>query len=606
MGRMPMANLMKIRWKLVTFILLSFVVLLPVVFQGYLIGRESTGKIETLYNTSVSKTLESLVIQLSSELDYLEDFSRTLSFDDILLLKLTSATDSTRVSVINDRLKMFNASYKLRLPVDVMIVSQDGEVFGSQPLHDSDAQALKRVLISLPWRSDNVAYNKNVIYEDISKDFRSPDENMLYVTKNIVANNEHLGLLVIGISSYLIQRLLSQGQIEPSTGVFIMDQNSEVLLANEESGDDAKKLAAKADLNSSRLGTSSGGLHFAWEGKDYLSYYYSFPNVPWRILSVTPKDNIFMESKAVWNYTFLMMGISLFVILVFMLIFIQKITLPILRLSKQVRKFRMDGKFDNTTYRGIDEIEILSFGINQMVQRIRNQIDQLKQDENEKREFELHLLQSQIRPHFLHNALNTVRWMAEMKGERSIADALRSLSGMMNYTLSKTLTIWSRITDELKYTQEYISFQQLRMAHPVKVSIQTDDRTLQAKIPKLSLQPIVENALIHGFVLLDDRSPELHIEVGLVDGRISVSVEDNGVGMNLKTTESILDTSMRRSSHTSSGIGMLNIDRRLKLEFGNKYRMHIESQIGKGTRVVLLFPFIPEGEDVNETHDRGR
>ena len=206
-------------------------------------------------------------------------------------------------------------------------------------------------------------------------------------------------------------------------------------------------------------------------------------------------------------------------------------------------------------------------------------------------------LQNQINPHFLYNALECIRGQALIDGSGDIAAITQALSHFFRYSISGKSDLVT-LKDELENVNSYISIQKFRFRDRFRYQMMMDDEDellLDAVLPKLTLQPVVENAIIHGFSQMT-AGGELKIRILKIDRHVSVVVSDNGRGMDAETLERFTDSirvddlpAGERERRT--GIGMQNVDRRIELYFGEEYGLGINSCPGMGTDVELFFPF---------------
>lgn len=204
-------------------------------------------------------------------------------------------------------------------------------------------------------------------------------------------------------------------------------------------------------------------------------------------------------------------------------------------------------------------------------------------------------LQSQINPHFLYNTLECIRGMALMEGVEDIANIAWSLSTFFRYSISSKsdmVTIW----DEIENVKNYVTIQQYRFKDRFQLDIEEEKSIMDAVIPKLTLQPAVENAIIHGLADITFGG-KITVTVRRVDENVQIVVSDNGRGMtpdelenlSMKIRDQKTVTGEKDGYHT--GIGLQNVDKRLKLHFGSEYGLNVQSCPEVGTDVELLFPY---------------
>lgn len=219
---------------------------------------------------------------------------------------------------------------------------------------------------------------------------------------------------------------------------------------------------------------------------------------------------------------------------------------------------------------------------NILINRINQLIQDILRKEKEKRNLEMRMLQAQINPHFLYNTLNSVKWMALMKKEPEIAQAITSLVSLLEYCCKDTSALVP-LKEEIIFLKDYIQIQKLRdVDKNIEVDFDISEETKSLKIVKLSLQPSVENAFVHAFTEKKE-NPKICVKSYVKERRLILEIQDNGVGFN---------TSLVQKNMT--GIGSKNVDDRIKLTFGEEFGQSIESEIGVGTRVTIELPIIDE------------
>ena len=235
-----------------------------------------------------------------------------------------------------------------------------------------------------------------------------------------------------------------------------------------------------------------------------------------------------------------------------------------------------------------DELGRLSKSFNNMADVIEEMMSQIKEDEQKMRNTEIRLLQEQINPHFLYNALDTIVWLIETGEDEKATNMVMSLSEFFKLVLSHGKEYIS-IRDEELHVRSYLEIQQIRYADIMDYDINIDPKIYDYKVLKLTLQPIVENALYHGIKYMRAKG---HISVSgsMVDGLIKLVVSDNGVGMSEDTLEQLRYTISRPCKDGDEGFGLANVNERIRINFGEEYGMQIESAEGQGTTVTVVIP----------------
>jgi sensor histidine kinase YesM len=264
------------------------------------------------------------------------------------------------------------------------------------------------------------------------------------------------------------------------------------------------------------------------------------------------------------------------------------LTGPLTRMSRQLKRIR-DGETSlRLTGLGADETGELGRAVNGMLDRIQILIAEEYQAELLKRQAEYKALQAQVNPHFLYNSLDTMSALATARGCPEVGTLCRALSNIFRYSIDMKEDL-STVRNEIVNVKNYMYVMNARMGGGVELDIRIDGDILGEKVPRLSLQPLVENALIHG--LKDKRGEKtLAIEGGAKEGGILLSVVDNGVGMDGREIDRALAGGSAEVLGRDSLIGLCNINARVKLLFGEGYGVSVESGRGRGCRVSIFVP----------------
>lgn len=250
------------------------------------------------------------------------------------------------------------------------------------------------------------------------------------------------------------------------------------------------------------------------------------------------------------------------------------------------------GEGDFTTHAlesPLEELQVLSSHFNVMAEKIESLIDDVKFEQTHLRMTELKLLQAQINPHFLYNTLDTIIWLAEGKQNEQVVEMVTALSNFFRTTLSKGKDFIS-IAEEKSHVESYLQIQQFRYRDILEYEVNIDEEIQKYSILKLTLQPIVENALYHG-VKSRRGMGKIFIRGYEENDHIVLSVIDNGVGMTDKELEHLRSLiNGQVFDDADKGFGLANVNERIRLNFGMEYGLEIESEHGEGTNVRILLP----------------
>ena len=314
----------------------------------------------------------------------------------------------------------------------------------------------------------------------------------------------------------------------------------------------------------------------------------------WKLVGVVPSENL-------WDNYGQLVLFFLFVVLfsVFLLVFVnlrlsEWITAPVKKLDRAVKELEHGSTEVDFDVGGPGEVEHLSHSVRSMVSTMRHLMDDIIEQEEQKRRSELEVLQSQINPHFLYNTLDSVIWMTENGRTDDAVVMLTSLARFFRISLSRGSSIIP-IRDELEHARHYLTIQKMRYKNKFSATITAEDGVESLCTIKLIVQPILENAIYHGMAYADGDG-EITVRAFRDGGDVLIEVSDNGPGMPEEVVESLLDPNgpAAAAGAKGSGIGFRNVHRRIRLTFGADYGLTIFSEPDDGTTVRIRLPALDE------------
>ena len=318
-----------------------------------------------------------------------------------------------------------------------------------------------------------------------------------------------------------------------------------------------------------------------------------------RMLSVVPLKSIMGEVSDIRVSSGIVLLLYLVAIAGTLLLLRKTIVRPILKLcdmAEQVREGNLNVKIEELPD---NELGVLGEGFNMMVENLGISFENLKRNEEQKRVTEIRLLQNQIKPHFVRNVLNTIRWLAEINGAASVSRSIMALSNLLEYNFRDS-NLTSTVADELGYVKKYMYLQELRYQNKFKDEYDIEQELLSAPMLKLSFQPIVENSIYHG-LLNRDGLGSVFIRGRRIGDTMEFTITDNGIGMSQDKAEAILrppdEADIYRSSEAVENIALWNIDQRIKRNYGDDYGLTIRSKTGEGTAVTIRMPLQNSGDE---------
>lgn len=361
---------------------------------------------------------------------------------------------------------------------------------------------------------------------------------------------------------------------------YVMDQNGEIVYHPQQQllflglKDEP---APGADLSD---GTRTLG------GNDTICSVKTLENGRWKIVGVSYLSELVRGE--VRNVAAAVLGIALAVvviILAFIYLYSKKVTDPVRELCAAMEEFEKNAAdFEYSRSFQIREIDLLSQSFSHMVGRIKLLMEQIKNEEISLRKTELKALQAQINPHFLYNTLDSIQWMCEQGKMQDAVKMVGALAKLFRISINRGYEFVT-VEDELNHAKSYLIIQSYRYKNQFSYRFEVEGQVLQYLCNKVTLQPIIENAIYHGIGRMVDEG-ELVITAREDGTDIVFSVQDNGVGM----TEEQCCNILRKDAPGSSGIGLKNVNDRLKIYFGEPYGITIHSVPDEGTTVFVRFP----------------
>ncbi len=396
---------------------------------------------------------------------------------------------------------------------------------------------------------------------------------------------KYKGILIIAIDPRALSQLHADVRVYRTARVFTFNSDG-IIISASDSSQVGKKIAP--EIFQSR--SAQGIIPLTLDGRRCFLATQILQDYGLTTALTVEKSEVYQELYSrvqTYSLGILMLAATA---LIFALVFYAYLSRPLQGLLDSIADVR-DGNFTSRMpeYR-YDELNRISHHFNTMTDEIGTLINQVYDKQLLMKESELKFLQSQINPHFIRNVLETISWHARIAENDTIYGLTDSLSKLMqaNVTFNGMETVTLR--EELSYVEYYLNLQRSRFGHRLDISVSlADDRLLDCRIPKLSIQPLVENAIIHG---LEPKlgHGSLKIQIWEEEAELCCCILDDGVGfdtacLNWGAVDPIV---FRREGHTS--IGLYNVHRRIHLLYGDAYALKIESTLGEGTRAMMNLP----------------
>ncbi|WP_411735162.1 sensor histidine kinase [Paenibacillus sp. M2] len=418
---------------------------------------------------------------------------------------------------------------------------------------------------------------------------------------------QNIGMLVVQIKKGEIDRIFRHLQISDSA------QDTSFLLINEEglivydpagiyNGENMQNLGAE----SGRYGPGFSSVRTVFDGKESIISQYHLKNYNWSLVSVTSWEALSAETNAFAGWSVIIILSCLFAAMIFNLFFMNRITGNIAVLVRFMRRVD-DGDFNaRVEGKGFDEMQLLAQGFNELLDRIGGLFRRVRAEQEQKAQAELRVLQAQIKPHFLFNTLESINGLA-LRGEgRKVSEMVTRLGNMLRISIQDQEEI--PLGEEIRHLQSYLEIQQYRFSDLFTYEIDIPPHLYSSILLKLTLQPLVENSIQHGFEGITYPGV-LRISAYAERGHLVLCVEDNGIGipqemlarfeymaedppedMLAEGAESLSSITERR------GLGLRSVADRIRIQYGAGYGIFICSAPGYGTVIRCIIPLYEQEE----------
>ncbi|MGE5583564.1 MAG: sensor histidine kinase [Bacillota bacterium] len=400
-----------------------------------------------------------------------------------------------------------------------------------------------------------------------------------------------IGYLTVSINLTGLSDLLSDVQLGDTGRVYIVDRDLRVLAGGDK---DFILKPIPFDGNSAAVlkKAGDGSLQGKFQGKKCFLHYEELGVNGWKLVGVISSREFQTKAQLIRD-RIVIDGFLITALLIIATIMVaNSLTRPLENIYAFLQKVEAGDLSIRTQETGSLEIQNLSLQLNRMIDRINLLLEEIYKEQLFQRKVALKALHAQINPHFLYNTLESISWMIE-KGRREVAVKLvESLANFFRLGLSGGRDIVT-IREELEHLESYLQIQQVRYQDRLDYIIDVDDEIKEERIVKITLQPLVENAIYHGIKPKKDGPGRVYISGSREDNFIKLMVVDNGVGMNpakLAELEDSLEEAKLDPETFGKGYSIQNINSRIKLYCGEDYGLHFSSKEGIGTRVEVILP----------------
>ena len=543
---------------------------------GVMLYQQFTRKAENLTVENSRQLLNQTTINLE---DYLRNMRR---ISDAMYYTVIKNTDIGSES-LEDSMNLLYEANKDKL-VSVACYTNDGKLTEASPIATEKPGVDVK---SQKWFQDAAGELENFHFSTphVQNLFDDPSYRYYWVvslsrTVELTRNgNSMLGVLLVDMNYSSIEQLLEKANTDTSGEyVYLMAPDGEIIYHPKQN---LIHMGLYEENNTEAAGYEDTTVKENFHGEKRLVTVKTISYTGWKLISVVPMKSFSMGMTGMRNLVVLLVALTVLAVVILNQMVSARISKPLRRLNDSVKEWEAGNMNPDIYIGGSMEVEHLGKTLRSTVAQIRQLMDDIVVEQEEKRKSELDALQSQINPHFLYNTLDSIVWM--ITGERydDAVFMITQLASLFRISLSKGKTV-IKIEDEVKHARNYMNIQKIRYKNSFEVDFQIEEDILDGCIVKLVLQPLLENAIYYGMEFMDGEG-EIHVRGYRKDKDVYLEVEDNGLGMPEEEAAELLNGKERPHKH-GSGVGLVNVHSRLKLRFGEAYGLVIHSCPDGGMR----------------------
>lgn len=562
-------------------ILLPLVLILSIVFYSY--------SAEIVLKQSLEQTRE-IVEQFSISLDNYMGLMRNkmeiLADSPTIQEELNTHLDKEDIK--NDSFYSRNKRIRrIMLQIYSSVTMNDVEIYGINETNHYLSLWSKKYEIpdkDILFENANLSKGRSVLVNNIND---ADTIQMIKMVKDL-QTYKPIGYIRFGLKRNYIEKMAKNINFGSDGGVVIFDENLSKISGIAHDSVLSKLLREKPSI---------GNFSYSEGKNEYTAVHIHSDSTGWTTVGVIPLRYINKDLAGIQYLTVIIIVLTIIIGVTVSVIIAQSLILPLENTVNALEKFSRGDFAVRLKENRCDEIGKLNRIFNKAIKEINELMQKVTQSEILNKEMEFKTLQSQMNPHFLYNTLDTINWLAFKEKQTEICNLVAAISSLIRASISNKKSIIT-IEQELDYVKNYIYIQHIRYKDRFDIIYDIDESLLKQAVPKLIIQPIVENAIIHGIENSKNKNL-LYISVKRENGCIIIIVKDTGIGMTDEKVSELLKEPLNaegdeQKAHTN--LGLYAVHKRIQLMYGDLYGLTVQSQAGEGTTVTLHIPFTKKQE----------
>ncbi|XID93006.1 sensor histidine kinase [Paenibacillaceae bacterium WGS1546] len=577
--------------------------LIVIIAVSYLAYQRSTTLISRNLNAYLGQSLMQLDEAFTTSLKQIDSMTLSILINSNVRRTLEeerSGMDIPFARKLEINTELYTGSYSANQPVSLRLFALNGGVYDS--IHSSivpydSLEELKRNPLFDQVDRANGAIVWMYSETPITDHHSSHESSVIGIRRvNSASDGNIAGYLLISLHRWAVVRSLESAEWGSKGSMYLLDERQRVIFNSGSS-----RTEPLNDEKVRRLiASGTNGSTLVQVGNEKLGVVYRHsPYTGWDYVAVLPQSQF---NGDLVNLQRSILGTGLLVVILaigYSLLLSELLTKPVRQLVQGMRKVEKGNLNVQLDIRGNSEVIVLGQAFNRMVGRLKESVELLAEQRARDKEARVLALNAQFRPHFLYNTLNAIYWKCVRAGQENIAEMVVIMSRLLRYSIQPGKEL-ATVGEDMKEIRNYLYLQKERYGDDIDIDIRVDDSLQAYRIPKLLLQPIIENAIAHGLEPYNGQK-KLAVEAApMPDGTMRLEVRDNGIGMSAERVEETLrrirsgiesqEDVARGSSSGSTGIGMLNVGKRLRAHYGADATMSIRSAPGEGMTVTVCIP----------------
>ncbi|WP_240418095.1 sensor histidine kinase [Paenibacillus periandrae] len=567
--------------------------IIPIAYSSY---YNSAKVIERNATSYISDRIQGANTNLQSMVEEVDNMAKAIVIRDLIHQSLLSQTEAPTLEWFKEKKaveEFLSSMTAFKNYVQQITVIGKGDLVYYTGNRRGNPEFVKSL-----WGDPRIRENRRHLLFDPSGNGR------IMLVRPVLSNGDLIGLCIVDFDPNLVKQVYD---IEPlsETVVSVINESGTIIY-------DSRSERIRTQLQDKELiSLLSGAVPGQWkssklvmENRSYLVVQFQSAYTGWSTIAMVPLNVLLSEVNSIRSQTITMAVVVLIAVLLISIFLSKQMAKNIKRLHSAMKLVREGHINARPRIKNDDEIGQLSEMFVSMMDHVQELLHKVKSEERERREAEYRALQAQIKPHFLYNTLNTIKYLARIQHAANIEEISGSLIELMRFAIDPKREM-ILVQEELEQVERYVRIQRYKFLDRITVNVKVEDEALDCLIPKLIVQPIVENAMNHGLATTDQEGT-ISIRV-YCDGpeQLRLSVTDDGIGISADLLEGLCNHHGHADPGQSGGIGLSNIRERLQLTFGEPYGLKVYSQVGVFTTVEITIPQVRrEQSHVIESHSR--